>query len=204
MGGGREKVSNTQCLHSPNLLTADQGTASLGRDKANVVSLVNSENSQPESAIWGLQEAPGCKRTPPAQQSPKLGARHAAQGVFLEADKVPPLAPSTSLSARRLATSESLPTILRAGNSSSTSTQPKGIVFSSGFHSGPPEGRALSVRLSGKPHSSFVRWAPSPWLTGKPRLRKVRILNTHDRGGHRNETHVSASCEHTLCVCTCI
>lgn len=90
--GGKEKVSNTQCLHSPKSLNCRPGD-SLCRDKANVVSLVNSENSQPESATGVCREAPGCKAPPPAQAESLLGARHAAQGVFWKQIRVPPLAP---------------------------------------------------------------------------------------------------------------
>ena len=94
-----------------------------------MVSLVNSENSQPESATGVCREAPGCKRTPPAQAESLLGARHAAQGVFWKQIRVPSSG-TLHLCRPGLATSESLPTILRAGTPVPISTQPKGIVFS--------------------------------------------------------------------------
>ena len=84
------------------------------------------------------------------------GSKARSAGRALEAEKAPFLWHPPPLSARAR-TSESLPTVLRVGTPVPISTQPKGVVSPRASVLGPG-----TVRLSGKPHSSFVGWAPSP------------------------------------------
>ena len=180
MGWGRKRFRIPK-VYIPQISQRQAGGQLLCRDKASVVSLVNSENSPPGVSNWDPQGAEG--RTLPAQAEPLLGvrllgARRAAQGYSASRER--PSSGPLHLYQPGLATSESLPTILRAGTPVAISTQPTGTVFSRASVLGHRRKASQQLREMGTVTPSFT--------DSKPRLRKVRILSTHDREGHRTKS----------------
>lgn len=84
----KEKVSDTQCFHSPNLLTADWGTFSA------VTKLTwrvwwDSENPQRGGSNWGLGGGTRVREHSTCSGRVPAGSKARSAGCALEAEKAP-------------------------------------------------------------------------------------------------------------------
>ena len=133
-----------------------------------MVSLVNSENSPPGVSNWDPQGAEGRSARYLLRRSPcwERGCweRGAQRRGTLQAEKGPPLAPSTSIGPGSQPQRACRPSCVRALQSQSALSLKAQSFLGLPFWA-----------TGGKPHSSFVRWALSP-----------PALQTVNRGSERS------------------